>query len=126
MFRDYEKSKKRRYSNQDEPKEPKQEPSTKDMGLKVNEALQEALRERSSLAEAEVKNLRMENKELQTISEIQIKNMEELRSRNEELKVKCSLKERINEEQRERITKLCKERNTLEEEKRRNLEVNRY
>ena len=117
MFRDYEKSKRRRYSNQDEPKEPKQEPSTKDMGLKVKEALQEALRERSSLAEAEVKNLRMENKELQKNSEIQMKNMEELRSRNEELKEKCSLMGKITEEQKERITKLEKDKNSLEEEK---------
>ena len=69
IFRDYEKSKRRRYSNQeaykDEPKEAKQEPSTKDLGLKVSEASQEALRERSKLAEAEAKNLKMENKELQ-------------------------------------------------------------
>ena len=121
-FRDYEKSKRRRYSNQegykDEPKEPKQEQGTKDFGLK---ALQEASRERSKLAETEAKNLKMENKELQKNSEIQMKKMEEIRRKNEELEKACSMLANSTKEQNERITKLEKEKNTLEEEKRNDL-----
>merc|ERR1712080_755398 len=106
--RDYEKSKRRRYSNQeaykDEPKEAKQEPSTKDLGLKVSEASKEALRERSKLAEAEAKNLKMENKELQKNSEIQMKKMEEMRRINEGLERNCSVLEDSLKEQIKQIT----------------------
>merc|ERR1719295_740923 len=60
--RDYEKSKRRRYSNQeahkDEPEDPEEELSTKNLGSKVKEAVQQASQERCSLAEAEAKNLK--------------------------------------------------------------------
>ena len=131
-FRDYEKSKRRRYSNQeahkDEPEDPEEELSTKNLGSKVKEAVQQASQERCSLAVAEAKNLKMENKELQKNSEIQMKKMEEMRRKNEELEKTRSLLEGTTKEQQERISNLIakciqleKERNTLEEEKRNQL-----
>merc|ERR1712108_47800 len=107
---------------------PKEEPSTKNLGSKVKEAVQQASQVRCSLAEAEAKNLKMENKELQKNSEIQMKKMEEMRRKNEELKMNCSLLEDSTKDQQERISNLIskldraeQEKATLEEEKRNHL-----
>merc|ERR1711974_252901 len=104
---------------------PKEEPSTKNLGSKVKEAVQQASQVRCNLAEAEAKNLKMENKELQKNSEIQMKKMEE---KNEELKMNCSLLEDSTKDQQERISNLIskldraeQEKATLEEEKRNHL-----